>query len=348
MNDKHINRAFEQMSPTKEQREKMFDRIKNEVLDEKRTKRIRFRKIPVIIGIASVFLMSTTTVYATNAFGAAEWITKIFDGGEALESSVYVPPVEKNVTSEDVDINILGVLASESNVHVIVELTRTDGEDFPEKMSARKEWIDASSETSFGMSYSRGGFEVTGNKAVVVYNVSLCGFSIEGQEMTINMGDFCDDEEFDRLYPRDIDSRGYTPEEVREIIEPSIFSEDMCSITFKVGSTVTGVELTDVTRADGIVINGKITPISISATFENIPDKYFNPEIPHDGFFVGNNECIVAMKDGREIVATGCAGASYGIGEGNKTVTEFTFDTVIEINEVDYVTLMGEKLLIAE
>ena len=42
MNDKHINRAFEQMSPTKEQREKMFDRIKNEVSDEKRTKKNPF------------------------------------------------------------------------------------------------------------------------------------------------------------------------------------------------------------------------------------------------------------------------------------------------------------------
>ena len=348
MNDKHINRAFEQMSPTKEQREKMFDRIKNENTEEKRTKGIRFRKIPVIIGIASVFLMSTTAVYATNAFGAAEWITKIFEGGEALESSVYVPSVEKNVTSEDIDINVLGVLASESNVHVIVELTRNDGEDFPEKMSARKEWIDASSETSFGMAYSHGGFEVTGNKAVVVYDISLHGFSVDGQEMTINMGDFCDDEEFDRLYPRDIDDKEYTPEEVREIIKPSIFIEDICSVTFKVESTITSVELTEVTKADGIVINGKITPISVSATFENIPDEYFNPEIPNDGFFVGNNECIVVMKDGREIVATGCAGTSYGIGEGNKTITEFTFDTVIDINEVDYVTVMREKLEIAE
>lgn len=344
MNDKHINRAFEQMSPTKEQREKMFDRIKNENTEEKRTKGIRFRKIPVIIGIASVFLMSTTAVYATNAFGAAEWIAKIFEGGEALESSVYVPSVEKNVTSEDIDINVLGVLASESNVHVIVELTRTDGENFPEKMLAYKEWIEVTA--SDGMAYSRGGFEVTGNKAVVVYDVSLHGFPIDGQEMTINMGDFYDGDEFDRLMPKD--GMDYTSEEVREIIKPSIFCEDLCSVTFEMKSTVSAVPLDEVTKADGIVINGKITPISVSATFENIPDEYFNPEIPHDGFFVGNNECIVVMKDGREIVATGCAGTSYGIGEGNKTITEFTFDTVIDINEVDYVTIMREKLEIAE
>ena len=57
---------------------------------------------------------------------------------------------------------------------------------------------------------------------------------------------------------------------------------------------------------------------------------------------------LSAVKDGREIVATGCAGTSYGIGEGNKTITEFTFDTVIDINEVDYVTVMREKLEIAE
>lgn len=60
-------------------------------------------------------------------------------------------------------------------------------------------------------------------------------------------------------------------------------------------------------------------------------------------FFPSPDDCIVVMKDGTKIEATGGAGAAYNM-EEHKTDAEFTFDTVIDINEVDYVMIKGEKL----
>lgn len=60
-------------------------------------------------------------------------------------------------------------------------------------------------------------------------------------------------------------------------------------------------------------------------------------------FFPSPDDCIVVMKDGTKIEATGGAGAAYDIIE-HKTDFEFTFSKVIDINEVDYVLIFGEKL----
>ena len=59
-------------------------------------------------------------------------------GGETLETSAYIPLTEKTSTNADVDMNVLGVIASESSVNVLVELTRNDGKDFPERFEIDK------------------------------------------------------------------------------------------------------------------------------------------------------------------------------------------------------------------
>jgi hypothetical protein len=49
-----------------------------------------------------------------------------------------VPLTEKTSTNADVDMNVLGVIASESSVNGLVELTRNDGKDFPERFKIDK------------------------------------------------------------------------------------------------------------------------------------------------------------------------------------------------------------------
>ena len=44
MNEKKMNAVFERMSPTKEQREKMFDKINKENTSGNKRKNIKFKK----------------------------------------------------------------------------------------------------------------------------------------------------------------------------------------------------------------------------------------------------------------------------------------------------------------
>ncbi len=312
-----INKAFARMSPTKEQREKMFDKIKK---PEERRKNIHLKKIPAIVAVAAVFIMSTTTVYATNAFGIADFLGKVFEGGETLETSAYIPLTEKTSTNADVDMNVLGVIASESSVNVLVELTRNDGKDFPERFECIESGFHFNNAV-FGYGSSRSHIITEGNKAIVLFNANVCGNTVDGEEVTIEMTDLCE---------RDMET---------------VFIEGEWSVTFDVEQTLEPLSIKEKTTDEGIVIkNAEITPLSISVTFENIPEKYYQNEDPSaNGFMPSCDECIVVMKDGTKIVATGGAGAAYDIGE-HRTESEFTFSTVIDMNEVDYILIKGEKL----
>ncbi len=317
MNKERINKAFARMSPTKEQREKMFDKIKK---PEERRKNIHLKKIPAIVAVAAVIIMSTTTVYATNAFGIADFLGKVFKGGETLETSAYIPLTEKTSTNADVDMNVLGVIASESSVNVIVELTRNDGKDFPERFECIESGFHFNNAV-FGYGSSRSHIITEGNKAIVLFNANVCGNTVDGEEVTIKMTDLCE---------RDMET---------------VFIEGEWSVTFDVEQTLEPLSIKEKTTDEGIVIkNAEITPLSISVTFENIPEKYYQNEDPSaNGFLPSCDECIVVMKDGTKIAATGGAGAAYDIGE-HRTESEFTFSTVIDMNEVDYILIVGEKL----
>lgn len=315
MNEEKINKLFDRMSPTKEQREKMFDKIIN---PEETRKKIRFKKIPAIIAVAAVFVMSTVTVYATNTFGIADFLGKVFDGGETLETSTYIPLTEKTSTNADIDVNVSGVIASESSVNVIVELSRKDGKDFPENIRFLNENFDINP-NEYGYGLSRSHFQTDGNKAVAVYNLNICGQSVDGIEATLTLADLCDEKN-------------------------EVFVDGEWSVTFDVKSTLMPTALKEKTTDEGIIINAELTPLSISATFENIPEKYYQNEDPlFNGYMPSHADCCIVLKDGRKIKATGGAGAAYNM-EEHKTDAEFTFDTVIDINEVDYVLIVGEKL----
>lgn len=320
MNEKKMNAVFERMSPTKEQREKMFDKINKENASGNKRRNINFKKVPAFIAAAAVIIMSTTTVYATNAFGIADFLGKVFKGGETLETSAYIPLTEKTSTNADVDMNVLGVIASESSVNVIVELTRNDGKDFPERFECIESGFHFNNAV-FGYGSSRSHIITEGNKAIVLFNANVCGNTVDGEEVTIEMTDLCE---------RDMET---------------VFIEGEWSVTFDVEQTLEPLSIKEKTTDEGIVIkNAEITPLSISVTFENIPEKYYQNEDPSaNGFLSSCDECIVVMKDGTKIAATGGAGAAYDIGE-HRTESEFTFSTVIDMNEVDYILIKGEKL----
>ena len=216
--------------------------------------------------------------------------------------------------------NVLGVIASESSVNVLVELTRNDGKDFPERFECIESGFHFNNAV-FGYGSSRSHIITEGNKAIVLFNARVCGNTVDGEEVTIIMTDLCE---------RDMET---------------VFIEGEWSVTFDVEQTLEPLSIKEKTTDEGIVIkNAEITPLSISVTFENIPEKYYQNEDPSaNGFMPSCDECIVVMKDGTKIAATGGAGAAYDIGE-HRTESEFTFSTVIDMNEVDYILIKGEKL----
>ena len=136
MNKKDLKQIFEQMSPNEEQKGKIFNKILENKTGQAGSVRKAKRKKPLIVAVALVCAVITTTVFAINV-GLHEKLIAYFNIGERQEELVSrsIDSPDLSITNNDVTVTVKETIADSAGIYAICEITVPDHMTLPDNLS---------------------------------------------------------------------------------------------------------------------------------------------------------------------------------------------------------------------